>query len=113
MKFRTGFVSNSSSTSWIVAIPKNFFPSRKQILAATGESVVGKVLEAISALKSGIDVYECDDYGLYSSLSHILREANFDIAGIDGDSERGVIHNVLGCQQSINRLKELIQENEK
>ena len=114
MKIKTDFVTNSSSTSFIVFIPKDFIIEKKHITPDNLKYDFGDLLEhanndwekALYALNDGIEVLKekgviwsdglkvQKGYEGFYALHCILMEQDFELDQYDSDSEDGKIHNV-------------------
>ena len=108
MKVKLSFVTNSSSTSYIVFIPNTFKPSPDDIIdtyshrldggwfeECNEDEIVKKVLEKIEDLKCGEIIYEYDTYEEYAIISDLCNHHDFILASVDISSDgNGTITNV-------------------
>lgn len=81
MKIRQGFVSNSSSSSFIVLLPDGF--------TASELNVSGNVKDAIENILAGDTIYEDDDYELFNLVVEAL--GKYTIATVKGGPDAGQI----------------------
>ncbi|KKM97487.1 hypothetical protein LCGC14_1167380 [marine sediment metagenome] len=108
MKIRNGFVSNSSSSSYIVSVPKDFIVTKdmvtkqamvdlweNEILSDEDDGVNQKALDLINSeidsLKDGQEVHGCD---VFWAVQDILEENNMIVMTVDGaggDGEDSII----------------------
>ena len=104
MKTRTGFVSNSSSTSFIVAIPKNMEiteEDRKKIsddvyFDTEDEKFFNDVFpEAFEELKRGKIIYQYDESKIYYWLSILAKNRRIVLCDINAGPEDGFIVNAM------------------
>ena len=109
MKIRTGFVSNSSSTSYVVALTRDFVASPEKIQKFLGSyrdwededitdeqgvELIGKVVEALcSSREIWIDDYNDKLDGLDTFLSVFGDEIS--VASMDVSSEAGIVTNIF------------------
>jgi hypothetical protein len=126
MKIRQGFVSNSSSSSFIVLLPKNFDPIKyadnipdSEIDALDYEIDRDRVKIALKMLVTDSSIWG-DDYIDMSICAELLDE--YIISTIDGgpddgaislvsDNQRTKIKNILNQELRYDKLKK-IKENE-
>ena len=110
MKIRSGFVSNSSSSSYIVLLPKNFDPKKfvdnlsDDELTDGYETYERKVVEDI-VKEFYDDGYAGEEDGHYL-LSYFLDD--FIIASVEGSSGYGSI--VMVNDKNRERIKELLNK---
>ena len=104
MKIRTGFVSNSSSSSFVVLLPKNFEADTYQLTAndidAMQDITEDECKIALRKLTTDGHFYEADEPNAFCVLSFIVKP--YTIIEIDGGSDRGVI--VLADRDKIEAL---------
>jgi hypothetical protein len=105
MKIRQGFVSNSSSSSFVVYVPKNFELTDEimEIAINTADEIdiddenelntfKENVVYAIDSLKSGKSIHEYDiDYDVFNSVYEILEKNNLIVTSINGGPDDGKI----------------------
>ena len=94
MKIRNGFVSNSSSSSFIVIIPDSFDINTVDISDYTDEYKVTKasIKKGFKELKKDSTLYEDDDYDVFYVLTQIL--GDYIVAQIESGSGLGEIINL-------------------
>ena len=105
MKIRSGFVSNSSSSSFIVAVPKNYAPTRHQvdkaIVSAACDEFIEKenyyeeIISQINVLKEGGEIYQYEDNDLFCILSLVFGNDSLVLGETDCRSDSGIIVNIL------------------
>ena len=118
MKVRTGFVSNSSSSSFVCMIPDDWEPSDDELLKAASDYIdagagdanleddglVGRtsgeekkalldLRKAINTLKGGGTVEECDSYMEFFTLREVVPK-KYIITSSDVSSDCGEIQGV-------------------
>lgn len=102
MKLKGDFITNSSSTSYVVFIPEDFQLKSFDELdmpydnfdEEDDDEILKKVREGIELVKNGDHICECEDFGLNRQLAHICRENNFVLTDLDGGSDSGVVAGV-------------------
>ena len=106
MKIKTDFVTNSSSTGFIVSIPKDFIPDKKRIIAhfdyydrETGgeeekfseNKIVVEFNLCLDLLKDGDNLWfygeDGTDWRIYNAMTEICDENGFMMAVMDLNSE--------------------------
>lgn len=125
MKIKTDFVTNSSSTSYIVFIPKDFVIEKKHITQGMlmydfGELIKGVQDDwdkAITILNNGLDILksgetlwadweeieDCNRASFYT-LQQIFGDAGFQLESYESGSEDGKIHNIGFHSKKIGEL---------
>jgi hypothetical protein len=107
MKQRQGFVSNSSSTSFVVCLIPSIdirarftTPLREEIINYIaendddGDSVekwINRCVDVLSQLQNGTTIWECHNYAIYRIARDVL--ANYVISSHDQSSDEGTIMN--------------------
>ena len=124
MKIKTDFVTNSSSTSYIVFIPKDFIIEKNHITSDNLRYDFGDLLKhanndwerSLYALNDGLEVLKnegiiwCDGlkvqegYEGFYALHCILMEQDFELQTYESGSEDGKIHNVGMDYQKIGEM---------
>ncbi len=94
MKIRQGFVSNSSSSSFVVLLPDKFDASKIK---------EDTVREAVENIIAGDTIYEYDNYDLFNAVVEAL--GNNIIATIEGGPEAGQI-----LQADSKKVRKVINE---
>ena len=98
MRIRNGFVSNSSSSSFVVIIPKNFELPKIDYETLDEFSVNEEdVINAFNRLKNGDMIFEEDDDGVFNILEDILSDFilhEFSTSGGEGFIEMADIQKV-------------------
>jgi hypothetical protein len=102
LKLKGDFITNSSSTSYVVFIPEGFKVKSFDELDMPYDSfdeedddeILKKVNDGIEAVKNGDHICESEDYGVNRQLSHICRENNFVLTDVEGSSDYGVVAGV-------------------
>lgn len=111
MKHREGFVSNSSSTSYIVALPKNF-DITQAVKYIPDEILDDFEIDDREGIVNGFDnarenygseILEVEDYGLFGVLEDMFKP--FIIAAISVSSDEGVIH--ILTEQEIAKINKI------
>ena len=107
MKIRHGFVSNSSSSSYIVVLPENFDIEKFIASNFTPDEEAGclihykthlvvqhDLVSVLKQLKAGGEIAECSDEGgeIYDSLCDLL--SPFMIADVYGGPDSGGIQGI-------------------
>jgi uncharacterized protein YeeX (DUF496 family) len=94
MKIRTGFVSNSSSSSFVVLLPKDWEPTDKELLKNMADFIDEKlaleeVKKAIKSLKNGGSISEQEDHVEFRVLEALIPDdyivTSFDVSSGDGE----------------------------
>jgi hypothetical protein len=109
MKIRSGFVSNSSSSSFIVALPEDWDITDEEIESCNdSEEKIEDIRETFNQLKSKGKIYsEMEGFGCIES---IMSKKKFVIEQIDGGpDEYPCLVNILSKahQTKINKIKEI------
>ena len=107
MKVKFSFVTNSSSTAYIVFIPDNFKASRKDIMDIYSEELEGyydelneddivkEINEKIEDLKFGETIWEYDEYMAYAIIRGLCSYHDFILTSLDVSSDgNGTITNI-------------------
>ena len=116
MKIRNGFVSNSSSSSFVVAMPKSYsdFKTKIKIETYVDLSSYGEVISNIEELDSFVleeycyghktpsELFEDEPYifELYSKMKKAIEEGNVVINGSFGDEGTEVLESFL-CREGL------------
>lgn len=103
MKIRNGFVSNSSSTSFVVCIPKNFVPSEEELdkldcfCDVTDEikkKFISKVIIGVEEIKDGGLYYSYDDGLMCDAISELCENKGFVLNEMNTGPEEGQLMGV-------------------
>jgi len=114
MKQRNGFVSNSSSSSFIVLMGQNFNPTDEEIqnaifLAGDEKYVsIDDVRKDIELLKTHYVVYDYDSKASYS-IAALCDSLDIVVGKIDGGPGDGKITNIL-TEKNLPKFKKAIEE---
>lgn len=112
MRIRTGFVSNSSSSSFTCYLPEKWYPSDESILNASDcffEETCEKerlieIREAINKIKKGGSISEYDDYSKFGTLQSLIPH-EFIQSSQDVPSDCGEIAGI-----SLEKIDKIIKE---
>ena len=88
MKIRSGFVSNSSSSSFIILLP-DAFDVDKVDLSRAEDADEDEVKDAIRNLINGETIWEYDNYPIFNAITEVL--GKYIIGGSEGGPEAGQI----------------------
>ena len=96
MKIRNGFVSNSSSSSYVVFIPDNFSVDCKKFAEDYDydELDVDVLEDMVTELKNGSGLYSQDNYSEYEAIVDVLREKDLIVLAIDGGPDDGSVETI-------------------
>ena len=119
MKIKTDFVTNSSSTSYVVCMPRDFIITEKMVeedaydynylikdyeddgIANPEESCLKNLNDAVQHLREKGRIFQdhvdaISSYTHYNIVATTLREAGYVIDSFDTGPDSGIIINVLG-----------------
>jgi len=100
MKIRNGFVSNSSSTSFVVAIPSGFVPPEQYIKALKELRTNGYLDNEFSA-----------NHKKFYDLKQFCKDNNWVIGESEGGPDNpSTLVNIFAPGKKFDRLKELIMD---
>ena len=132
MKLKTDFVTNSSSTAYVVLIPKNFHISEDDIEITwgsvdeeeeiTAELIKRETIELINDLKDGDSIWYygfdgvhpeiyntvlevCEKNKFILSTKDLNGEGNNMIQGIEEEKIKEIIFNSINLEETFNFLK--------
>lgn len=130
MKIKSDFVTNSSSTCYVVFVPNRFIPSDEDIKKAIDEEKTywdddeyqpllddfektkEEVMECLELLKEGENIYRNEygdgvDHRIYSVVQMIVSSNGFDITSVEMPSDGG--DTVVGVPEE--KVIEIITSN--
>ena len=116
MKIRKGFVSNSSSSSYVVIIGEDFNPTDEEIInvipylndGQTEEDYIQEIRNQIEKLKSRGWIEEHSNYSYFNTIAELC--GLFTIAEMDGPPDAGIIQNII--RERLVKTKEIISKIE-
>lgn len=107
MKVKFSFVTNSSSTAYIVFIPDTFKASHKDIMdifsvdlegyydELNENDIVKEIHEKLEELKGGKTIWEYDEYMAFAIIRDLCEQHDFVLTSIDVSSDgNGTITNI-------------------
>lgn len=108
MKRRHGFVSNSSSSSFVVLLPDSLTLDDQAIQSAIeadgGDTDAERVEKAFATLQGGFSVWNCDNPNEVGVLRELLKD--YIIASIGVSSDDGEM--VPVSQNGIKKIKKIL-----
>jgi hypothetical protein len=107
MKIRNGFVSNSSSSSFLIVLPDDYTIDKNEVKLLMNEYELEDIEEVIKNINNFInegEIYEYDDYNYFSIMSELFR--NYNIFGVDVGSDDGII-SFMKKQEIINKINKI------
>lgn len=115
MKIRNGFVSNSSSSSFVVAFPPDFDATEliKKAIRENGGDYIDTEGEEEELLNQDHldwfdnDIWECIEYGKFSVAREILNDSN-TITSFTVTSDNGQIINLFS-KKNIDNFKKVLK----
>lgn len=119
MRIKQGFVTNSSSSSYLVIIPKKFDidDHSEKLLEYIDENswdeedpgeTYRDVKLAFAELKNRGELSQYEFYNAYNPLKELLDKLGFvifEMSGTGGDGE-GMLYNLSHYKDAINKIKE-------
>ena len=102
MKIRNGFVSNSSSSSFVVLLPKDFesqignldlseYDNGDGTFGDDGETTEAKIRKELLELVRSKSLWAEESYAEYQVIEEIMRELDLIIAVVDGGPDESKI----------------------
>ncbi len=113
MKIRSGFVSNSSSASFVVAFPPNFDVTELVKKAIEDDEYFGSDEEEKEFLNQDFsnwfnnDIWDCEEHEKFSITREILNDSNI-ISSFDVSSSDGQIQNLFS-NENIDSFKKVLK----
>jgi hypothetical protein len=107
MKIRNGFVSNSSSSSFLIVLPDDYTIDKNEVKLLMNEYELEDIEEVIKNINNFInegEICEYDDYNYFSIMSELFR--NYNIFGVDVGSDDGII-SFMKKQEIINKINKI------
>lgn len=90
MKIRTGFVSNSSSSSYVVFIPDDF-DLDYSLYEEDDDTNVDTLKSMVKDLKNGQGIFQQDGYSEYYIIQEELRDKDLVVTSIETGPDDGYI----------------------
>jgi len=120
MKIRNGFVSNSSSTSFIVAIPKNMEITEEDreklsnniyFKKENKDSINRFLTEAFEKVKIGEVIYQYNESEGYYWLSVLAKNRRIILCDVNSGPEDGFIVNAMS-PENVPILRKALEEKD-